>query len=317
MFGAMIPPFKRYPLAIRVLLMFSMFLFNMSVISYLAILLAQQLFGLEDAQQILEGTFNSGNDLNAFLFIQGFTSILGFALTSMMVAVLESGEFINHLRVKMVPSIQMVLLAIVAIITAQFFIDFLVKINQLIPIPEALSGLKEMQKNAEKLTNAMMNFTSVGQLFIVSIVVAVIPAIVEEFFFRGLLLGDLLKAKIRPALAIPVTGFIFALIHFEFDNMLAIWALGSFLGYLYYVSGSLWLPIAAHFVNNFFAVLVKYLINVGVITSELANSETPLYITLLSFVFFGGTIYLFNKWRNKPNFIEEEEVLDDSMHQTD
>ncbi len=304
----MTPPFKRYPLPLRILLLFSMFLFNMGVVSFIALFFAQKIFNLENAQQVLEGTLTSSNEINAFLFIQGLSSLGGFVLTSMMFAVLESGEFKHYLRLKTFPSIKMIVLAVGSILVAQFFIEYLVELNQKIPLPSALSFLNEYQKKAEEITNAMMNFKDIGHLIFVSIVVALIPAIGEEFFFRGLLLGDLLKGKIHPGIAIPVTGLIFAVSHMEYDNTIAIWALGSFLGYLYYVTGSLWLPIAAHFTNNFLAVLMKYFFNLGMISEDVANAKTPLYATMVSLLIFAVFIFLFNKWKNPATFVEVEET---------
>ena len=307
----MTPPFKRYPLPLRILLLFSMFLFNMGVVSFIALFFAQKIFNLENAQQVLEGTLANSNEINAFLFIQGLSSLGGFVLTSMMFAVLESGEFKHYLRIKNLPLVKMIVLAVASILVAQFFIEYLVELNQKIPLPSALSFLNEYQKKAEEITNAMMNFKDIGHLIFVSIVVALIPAIGEEFFFRGLLLGDLLKGKIHPGIAIPVTGLIFAVSHMEYDNTIAIWALGSFLGYLYYVSGSLWLPIAAHFTNNFLAVLMKYFFNLGMISEDVANAKTPLYATIVSLLIFAVFISLFNNWKNPATFVEveEEEVL--------
>ena len=94
----MTPPFKRYPLPVRILLLFSLFLFNMGVVSFIAMFLAQKIFNLENTQSIIEGTFTGANDINAFLLIQGITSLGGFVLTAMMFAVLESGEFKKYLR---------------------------------------------------------------------------------------------------------------------------------------------------------------------------------------------------------------------------
>ena len=287
-----------------------MFLFNISVVSFIALAAAQKIFNLENANAVLEGTFGSPNDINAFLFIQGVSSIGGFVLTAMMFAVLESGEFKHHLRLKIYPAVKLILLAVVAIIVSQFFIDFLVTINKSVALPSAFDFLKEYQKKTEVITEAMMNFKDLGHLFFVSLVVAVIPAIGEEFFFRGLLLGDLLKGKISPLYAIPFTGLIFAISHFAFDNLLAIFALGSFLGYLYYISGSLWLPIAAHFTNNFLAVLMKYFYNLGMISEDLANAKTPIYLTIISLAFFAVFIFLFHKWKNPDNFVEVDEIAE-------
>jgi membrane protease YdiL (CAAX protease family) len=100
-------------------------------------------------------------------------------------------------------------------------------------------------------------------------------------------MGDLLRSGVKPATSIVVSGIIFSLVHFEFHNFLAIGVLGIFLGYLYYVSGSLWLCVAAHFINNFFAVLARYMANVGIISPELAEGETPVWLTIA-----GGVVFL-------------------------
>lgn len=306
----MTPPFQRYPLVLRIFLMFSMFVFNISIVSGVALLAAKSIFNIENASEVSGGTLNGANDINAFLFIQGISSLGGFVLTAMMFAVLESGEFKQHLRLKTFPSLKFIVLAVVSIVVAQFFIEFLVDVNKQIPLPVKLHFLDDFQKRAAELTNTIMSFKDVGHLILVSIVVALIPSISEEFFFRGLLLGDLLKGKIHPAIAIPATGFIFAISHLEFDNTIAIWALGSFLGYLYYVSGSLWLPIAAHFTNNFLAVFMKYFFNLGMISEDVANAKTPLFATVISIAVFAMFIFLFNKWKNPARFVETEESVE-------
>ncbi len=301
------PPLQRYPLALRLVMMFCMFLFNMSIVSFLAMVAVPSLFGIENVADVLAGKLNNATEMNVFFFIQGISTLGGFALTAMMFAVLEAGEFKHHLRLKIYPSVKVLLLTVLAIIVSQFFIEFLVEINQKISLPSSLQFLYDYQKQAEEVTNALMTFTDIGHLILASVVMALIPAIGEEFFFRGLLLGDLLKGKVSPYIAIPATALVFAITHMQYDNTLAIWALGSFLGYLYYVSGSLWLPIAAHFINNFLAVLMKYLFNLGIISSDLAEAKTPLYATILSLAVFAVFIFLFNKWKNPATFVEQEE----------
>lgn len=301
------PPLQRYPLAIRIVLMFCMFMFNISIVSFLAMAVVPNLFSVQNVTAISEGTLNSLGDIHAFLFIQGVGSLGGFALTAMMFSVLESGEFKHYLRLKIYPSVKMILLTVLAIIISQFFLDFLVQLNQKIALPASLQLIYDYQKKAEDITNAVMNFKDFGTFIAVSFVMALIPAVAEEFFFRGLLLGDLLKGKVRPGIAIPLTGVLFAISHFEYDNTIAIFVLGSFLGYLYYVSGSLWLSIIAHFTNNFLAVIMKYLFSLGIISKDLADAKTPFYLTALSVVIFSVFIFLYNKWKNPANFVEVAE----------
>jgi membrane protease YdiL (CAAX protease family) len=301
------PPFKSYPLALRIPLIFCMFFFNIGIVGLLAALAAKSIFGIENIFEVSGGNLSAPGSRDAFLFMQALSSLGGFALTAMMFSVLEAGEYKKHLRLATAPTFKLAAVAVVAVLAAQFFIEWLVKINQLIPAP---AGFEAMQKQTAELTEALMNFKDVGHFIVVSIVVAVIPAIGEEFLFRGLLLGDMLKAKVRPQVAIPVTGFLFALVHGEFHNTLAIWVLGSFLGYLYYASGSLWLPILAHFTNNFLAVLLKYLFNTGVISKDLAEAETPLYATVISVVVFAGLLFILTKWKKPANFVEPEPEIE-------
>ena len=288
--------------------MFSMFMFNMGVISFMASRLAEWLFGIEDTSAILQGTLSQPGDVDVFLFIQGLTSIGGFVLTSMMFAVLETGEFKKRLGLTVPVAFKLIGVTILAIIAAQFFIEFLVSINKVIPLPSSLSFLVEYQKKTEELTNAMMGFKDIGHLITTTLVMAVIPAIGEEFFFRGLLLGGLLRGKVNAVFSILLTGVIFSFSHFEYNNLIAIAALGSFLGYLYYLSGSLWLPIAAHFTNNFLAVLLKFLFNVGYISEDVANSETPIYMTVISMTLFFALIFLLRRWKQPAVFTLEEET---------
>jgi hypothetical protein len=284
--------------------MFSLLLLCMSVASYAAYLSIHGLFGVERPEDVVNGIFSGENDINAFLYVQTLTSLGGFLLTAVLFAALESRKPFEHLRLHVRVELKYVALAVIAVLVAQFFIEFLVELNRKIPMPASMGSMDEHQKKIEELTNALLNFKEVSRLFVVGFVMAVVPALSEEFFFRGLLLGDLLKAKSNPVAAILISGFCFAVFHFEYDNTLAIWLLGSFLGFLYYVSGSLWLPIAAHFTNNFMAVLLKYLFNVGFISADLAEAASPWYLTLGSVVLFSGCVYLFYRWDKKIDYYE-------------
>lgn len=295
---------------LRILLIGSMFIFNMGVASAIALYASNAIFGIQDITNVTGGRFASTGGLNAFLFIQGVSSLGGFLLTAMMFAVLESGEFKRHLGLTLKPSLKMVLLALVSVVVAQFFIELLVNVNKLVPIPAGLQFLHEAHERNKELTEAIMNFSDVGHLLFTTIVIALIPALGEEFFFRGLIMGDLLRGKLHPAIAIVASGLLFAVAHFEVYNVLAIWVMGCFLGYLYYVSGSLWLPVAAHFTNNFLAVLLKYFYNNGLISEEVANAETPLYLSLLSFAVFMGFVFIFNKWKKPVAFTQPEQPIE-------
>lgn len=298
------PPFRYFPPFLKSVLMFSLLLVCMSVASYAAYLSIHTLFGVEKPEDVVNGIFTGQNDINAFLYVQAVTSLGGFLLTAVLFAALESGKPFKHLRLHVKVELKYVVLALLSIVIAQFFIEFLVELNRKIPMPASMGSMDEHQKKIEQMTNALLGFKEVSRLFVVGFVMAVVPALSEEFFFRGLLLGDLLKGKSNPLVAILISGFCFAVFHFEYDNTLAIWVLGSFLGFLYYVSGSLWLPIIAHFINNFLAVFLKYLFNTGVISADIAQASSPWYLTLGSVLLFSACAYLFYRWNKKIDYYE-------------
>lgn len=305
------PPLKQFPVILKSILMFSLLMVFMSVVSYFGYLSLHGLFGVEKPEKVVEGVFTGANDIKAFLFYQAITSLGSFLLTAYLFSALESGKPLEHLRLKSPVGIKFIVLGIFAMVAAQFFIEFLVEVNSKLPFPASV--VDEYQKKIAAITNALMDFKDVPRLLFTTFVLAIVPAFAEEFFFRGLFLGDMLKNKVNPVFAIALSGLFFALAHFEFNNTLAIWVLGSFLGYLYYVSGSLWVPIAAHFTNNFLTVLLKYLFNIGVISTDFAEAATPWYLTLTSMLLFSGCIYLFYKWRIAPSFEEPEvEMVSDN-----
>lgn len=298
------PPLRPFPVSFKVLLMFSLLVVFISVSSFLGYVSIYGLFGVEKPEDVVAGIFTGPNDIHAFLYVQAVTSIGGFLLTAFVFAALESAQPISHLRLGSGVEWKFVLLALVSVLAAQFFVEFLVELNRKIPMPAAMGSMDEHQKKIEELTNALLGFKDLPNLFITAFVMAVVPAVSEEFFFRGLLLGDLLKNRVHPIAAIVFSGFCFAVFHFEYDNTLAIWVLGAFLGYLYYVSGSLWLPVVAHFTNNFLAVFLKYLFNIGIIPTDLAETSSPWYLTLGSVLLFSGCAYIFYRWNKCTDFYE-------------
>lgn len=86
------------------------------------------------------------------------------------------------------------------------------------------------------------------------LVLAVGAPLVEETFFRGLVLKGL-AARYRPAVAVVATGLLFALAHFEAVQFAGLAAFGIVLGVLARRSGRLGPSIAAHAAFNAAAVI--------------------------------------------------------------
>jgi membrane protease YdiL (CAAX protease family) len=74
--------------------------------------------------------------------------------------------------------------------------------------------------------------------------------IAEELTFRGLLWSGLAKRGVRPWIAVLVSAAAFALLHFEPERLLVLLAIGTVLGLVRWVTGSVGACIVAHAVNN-------------------------------------------------------------------
>ena len=149
--------------------------------------------------------------------------------------------------------------------------------NEGMKLGGALQALEDMMKALEEsaaaLTEQMLNVDTVGGLLLNLLVIALIPAIGEELTFRGVLQQGLTR-RMNPHVAIILTAAIFSFIHFQFYGFLPRMFLGVLLGYMFYVSGSLWPSILMHFLNNGTSVLLYYLCNKGVIDDAEHFGET-------------------------------------------
>lgn len=176
------------------------------------------------------------------------------------------------------------------------FIDMLTTWNQnwhfsaaLKPIEDAL---RQMSEQSEVLLNNMMKMGGVGNLFFNIVVVALLPAVCEELFFRGALQTIITRWFGNHHAAIILTAFIFSLAHGDVFGLFPRWVMGLVLGYLFYYSGSILVDACAHFMNNAILVVYYYLYNQGIVT---ANPDTPMsfpwWVVLLCTI--GGLVFFY------------------------
>ena len=100
---------------------------------------------------------------------------------------------------------------------------------------------------------------SAGQSFITAIIfTAIIPAICEELFFRGMLQTGFERLT-DSRKAIIMTSFIFSVFHLPMIKIPAMIIAGLAFGYTYHRTNRLSASIAAHAVNNMLAVIMMYI----------------------------------------------------------
>ena len=212
-------------------------------------------------------------------------SLLVFVVPALLAVWCWSRRPAEWLRLRAVGNGWVYALVVLLIIVAQPGINMLATWNEGIRLPACMSEIEryfqDMEASARELTEMLAAAPTIGTMLLNLVVLAAVPAIGEELSFRGVLLGlidgDTTRgARISPSrrthIAVWVVGIIFSLIHFQFYGFIPRMLLGVVLGYLLVWSGSLWVPMVAHFTNNALVVLLYFAEEHFAISSESLES---------------------------------------------
>lgn len=97
-----------------------------------------------------------------------------------------------------------------------------------------------------------------GKQYILAILaMAVIPAVVEEFLFRGVILRG--YERFGTLTAVVVSGVLFGLLHLNLVNLPAIIFLGIMIGYVVVRTDSIFSGMLYHFIQNFLSISFLFL----------------------------------------------------------
>ena len=193
-------------------------------------------------------------------WLQLLQSVATFLLPALAGAYLWSNTPMQWLHLNKKPSWQEALAAVVVMLLAIPGINLLSAWNQQMVLPEWMSGIEQwmrMQEDAAaQLTEQFLRVDTVGGLLVNIGLMALLPAVGEELTFRGVVQGMFTRNK---HVAIWATAAIFSFVHMQFYGFLPRMLLGAMFGYMLWWTGSLWVPMLMHFVNNCAAVVVAYL----------------------------------------------------------
>lgn len=194
---------------------------------------------------------------------------------------------------------------ITLILIAIPFTSLLEEWSQLIP---AIGNSKELDEKYNQLATSMLKGTSLIDLFSNIFFICIMPALIEEIFFRGCLQNILLHwMRKTPIAAILLVAVLFSVFHGQLSGFFPRIFLGLLLGLSYYYSGSLWVSMFMHVVNNLVTVVFVYLFNNQITDIDLTKLPAMnIWLGLLSFIAVIAMVYLFYKDRKEYEIIEVE-----------
>ena len=167
------------------------------------------------------------------------------------------------------PSVKLTILGIAFLLIAYPLVNLSFLLNEAIPLP---SWAGDLESQAEETLEKILTMNSPLLLVINLLLIAVLPGIGEELLFRGVIqkhIGGWIRS---PVAAIWIAALIFSAIHMQFEGFFPRLVLGAILGYLYYWTNNLWVPIIAHAFNNGIQVALIYVMDVDVSSFEQESS---------------------------------------------
>ncbi len=225
----------------------------------LGVAIAAVAFGLKEVMDVASLKLDSPHASSILWILQ----TTGTTLPILATPVFFSGMVVNNVPeyLKLNLRFSWRLLPIVLLVMFISFpaIEFLSNINEKMVLPTWLKWMRESEDNATKLMGVMLDMKNLWAVVFDVIFIGLVPAIVEEFMFRGALQTIFLRWTKNVHAAVWITAILFSAFHIEFFGFLPRLLLGVLLGYFVAWSGSIWPAVWGHFINNATDVVVTYL----------------------------------------------------------
>jgi membrane protease YdiL (CAAX protease family) len=181
--------------------------------------------------------------------------------------------------------------AVIALFSLQWMFEAYVYVQDSLAIPEFLRKLIDpIRQMMEQMMKALIHSNTVPEFAYVVLVVALVPCVVEEFLFRGLIQKSFDRVM-SPLMSAVLTGTIFGLFHLNPFEAVPLIGIGCFLGILRYRSASIVLPVLMHFLNNLLAVIAETLkMQDEKIIMAPGTDQPGALIILTQFILFGALL---------------------------
>ena len=246
----------------------------------------------------MQKNMNNPAFANAIKIIQLVSTFFAFFVPAIAYALAVNKKPLKHLGFIKTISRRQIFLVIIIAVSGLFLSGALAELNQIIPIPKNwANSFHKLEDEYSEQVLIMARMKTFGDFLFTLIVIALVPAIVEETLFRGALQTILVKWFKNAWVAIIITSIVFSAVHVSYYGFLPRAALGVILGFLFFYSKNIWLNILAHFINNGIAVFSLYMDNVkGKFSKESMDDTTfPWYLGILALAFIIGLMKEYKK----------------------
>lgn len=274
--------------ASKLLILTGLALLSLGVFSIISIVLATTVYQIPLLSNpgILKDTSNP-NVVPALKMMQVMQALGLFIVPTLVFAKLDSNNIFTYLSLQKRPFLYALICAVLIMLCAQPLINWMAELNSHMPAP---AWMHQSEKDAAEVTKIFLKMDGISDLLINLFMIALIPAVGEELLFRGVFQPLFHKLTKNPHLGIWLSAILFSALHMQFLGFFPRMFMGAAFGYLLLWSGSLWLPIIGHFVNNAGAVLIAFMIQKNDMPQEVetvgAGEGGTLYVIVSAVMVF-------------------------------
>jgi len=299
------PPFRHLPPYLKILALIMVMIITFLVVLALGVAISIPFFGRSLFESLESfSDYSDPQTVYALKYFQIVNQIGVFIAPAIIFVILTDDYYSRYLNLDNRIKRLSVIFGFILLWISMPFINWLVQINNEMHLPSYLAGIetwmRNSEDNAQKLTDAFLATKTWGGFMVNLVMIAVLAGIGEELIFRGILVKLFREWTGNVHLAVIIPALLFSALHLQFYGFFGRLVLGIILGYLFVWSGSLWVPIVIHFLNNAMAVIVSFLDQRGLIGTDLetfGTSQNTLIITgsFLLTIFTMSVIFLHEK----------------------
>jgi len=181
------------------------------------------------------------------------------------------------------------------IVAVQPTVWFLAWLNAQIPVPVFF---EQMQATQMEMIEQFLSGDHLVWLTLFH--VGIVPAVCEEILYRGYVLKALEKSW-GILVAIVLSGLLFGLYHLQLTNLLPLATIGMLLGFVTWVSRSIYPAMLAHFINNGGSVLVGTYYPDSALAEITPESMPPLWSLIFSLILSAFLVYfMYQRYQKMP-----------------
>ena len=205
-------------------------------------------------------------------FLQILYSVGLFLVPAILAGFLIQRNSWRYLRADRISRYWIIIVVITIMVISIPWINFTAFLNEKLSLPEGWGNLMEKIRESDEISwelmRAYLQTENFSGLLINIFIVALIPALGEEFLFRGTIQRILTEWFRNEHLAVWIAALFFSLMHYQFLGLVPRVLLGALFGYLFVWTGSIWIAVLAHFINNGLAVIYYYIYYQGSLEIE-------------------------------------------------